>query len=1188
MEVTSLVISCLSKFNILTQTYQSSSEKVILSDEDSEKIELGLFWPLIKHCLPSSFPSDSEFSQTNTSFSRLCNWNLIIKPLETLGIHINSDTKALIVAGDRMQVLEIIEKLVDFVERGKKRKKPVKTDDGALLLNNIDVNTDLNEAESVLEFLILTFCKAFKLVPKVAAGLLTQKCNFLSQLIIKGLKGAFDPVRSWYDLMKENVKSLQKLVENENSSINLIYSCLKSGFMSKSPEIHYLTGEIMVLYHSTLKYLEHASWDWFNSSPETIFAVFSLIQRTELDVSPLVHFLFVFSKKNLELVFCTKLREYCDSTQDYLKILQKLIKVLKNPPYCQLLFNQNLLEMWIDIGLRESELDIKNFDSKAVTIGFLCDMWINFPNFIECKEDLSNNMLVIIKRCLRDSKKSLKVLIYGQMFNLLSVFANSKNSFAPILYKTLTFALIENFNEEKIREFVLNNFSVLFKEVASIPLTILLEPYIKQAQVTKNLNFGLYDLEFVRICSQHNKLSTKDAVLLLDLLGRVILNNWLYGQAASTLFLQIIERFAESVPVIEFILKFFKISIKLLFIDMNHTDRTTESIIKKIVTKVFEKIILIEASELNYEIRDLMMQDEFRGIKDKDIQIVLSILGISSIEKGQRYDKPALVDDERRILSIYTKPKGRVMDDLEKVKKRRAERELKEKEDQDRKTQLETYKKKNLRQQLEKRRIELGVKSKTDSDQVLPILPDLIPGEDKLMYFRISDETAEEQLAIDMIIKKYSRVIKVLFTRYAGSSGKRPIVPLVTFDKMQSTKDFITEPDFSRLLRENCISSIMLSTDDIKSIFSFILTKTKTNVIPFEHFPDLLYLTSGAIFTKDPYNYSHFPSCKIFELLFEVFKSNDEKLIPLWMFDESDPGYGDRDIIRLLNSKLDQNPETAMPEGYQKYKSPELTTEYTCTVSDSSHQISIEILDDLLFRTFNIHLILPIVRVEYKLRAKGVIKNEDNRLKGINRVESYSGFNHLSSHSKLFAIQYEASQADSAIEVGRLVDDLVYSVEKKSKVLISRHAKAPGLVVNKVVQERRNMEVNKSIDWEKAEARRKNRAAYLEGEVSKIKSEREYKAFVDAQEKKKTEMKAKYEERKLKEKRDRDRYELEERILEYKLNKFEKEMKDHSESSSSRPKRIVRPKSIDQTDPPKKKERHNSESLPRTLKKLNI
>ena len=125
---------------------------------------------------------------------------MLLKPLENIGVIVNADTKALIVAGDRQQVIDIINSIIDLIDKNKKKKKIVNTSDGALLLNNIEANSALEDAESVLEFLILTFCKAFHITPKIAAGLLTQKCHYLSQIIVKGLKSDYSPVFEWYGL----------------------------------------------------------------------------------------------------------------------------------------------------------------------------------------------------------------------------------------------------------------------------------------------------------------------------------------------------------------------------------------------------------------------------------------------------------------------------------------------------------------------------------------------------------------------------------------------------------------------------------------------------------------------------------------------------------------------------------------------------------------------------------------------------------------------------------------------------------------------------------------------------------------------------------------------------------------------------------------------------------------------------
>lgn len=48
-----------------------------------------------------------------------------------------------------------------------------------------------------------------------------------------------------------------------------------------------------------------------------------------------------------------------------------------------------------------------------------------------------------------------------------------------MIYKKLTFSLMENHAELELREFMLNNFRLVFKKYPSIPVEILMEPLIK-------------------------------------------------------------------------------------------------------------------------------------------------------------------------------------------------------------------------------------------------------------------------------------------------------------------------------------------------------------------------------------------------------------------------------------------------------------------------------------------------------------------------------------------------------------------------------------------------------------------------------------------------------------------------------------------------------------------------------------
>lgn len=129
----------------------------------------------------------------------------MIRALETVGVTVDSDMKALIIAGDRAMVVEVMKAMYEVEQRAlnrdsastssvKKKRKPKLSPDGALLLDNVEIECPLEEAQSCLEFLILSLCQSFQLTIKQGAGLLTQNGKFLNQVIQKGLRGQFEPV----------------------------------------------------------------------------------------------------------------------------------------------------------------------------------------------------------------------------------------------------------------------------------------------------------------------------------------------------------------------------------------------------------------------------------------------------------------------------------------------------------------------------------------------------------------------------------------------------------------------------------------------------------------------------------------------------------------------------------------------------------------------------------------------------------------------------------------------------------------------------------------------------------------------------------------------------------------------------------------------------------------------------------
>jgi len=66
-----------------------------------------------------------------------------------------------------------------------------------------------------------------------------------------------------------------------------------------------------------------------------------------------------------------------------------------------------------------------------------------------------------MKKCTRDASNVLKFFSLNHLFRLLDKLATERNPYAAVLYKKLTFTLIENYTEVDVREFMLYNFMYL-------------------------------------------------------------------------------------------------------------------------------------------------------------------------------------------------------------------------------------------------------------------------------------------------------------------------------------------------------------------------------------------------------------------------------------------------------------------------------------------------------------------------------------------------------------------------------------------------------------------------------------------------------------------------------------------------------------------------------------------------------
>ena len=158
----------------------------------------------------------------------------------------------------------------------------------------------------------------------------------------------------------------------------------------------------------------------------------------------------------------------------------------------------------------------------------------------------------ILKKGARDVKQTLSVVAVELMFRLLENFASLRHPFAPIIYKILTFILVEFYWENDMRDLLLRHFIFLFKKIESIPVAILCEPLLKQVQISEyhTTSFNVFDFEFFQCVAYHKKLNVQIAVLLMEALTKIALASVFYAKVSILTLKTIIMRFSKSPEIL--------------------------------------------------------------------------------------------------------------------------------------------------------------------------------------------------------------------------------------------------------------------------------------------------------------------------------------------------------------------------------------------------------------------------------------------------------------------------------------------------------------------------------------------------------------------------------------------------------------------------------------------------------------
>ncbi|OMJ93856.1 hypothetical protein SteCoe_3045 [Stentor coeruleus] len=1271
MEVTPDIANWLKEAKIIEKELNAQENgKFLIPDNLAMPLENGLnFTPLIKRLYQilnkldremTPMPELNSLKEVKSPAAKLYNWKVLTKALELLGIQIDPDSRSLIIAGDRDMVVEVLEKMYQAEKKAQvdsddenydkdsfvskvfsdafpksvsskkstsisRSKKPVekplpkskKRPDGSLYIEAVRADKPLETTDNCLEYLLVSFCKHFSLHPKQAAGLLTQGGKYLSYVISKGLKGKHGPIISWYTELYSTLPHLIRLISNEQASgsLSLMLGSLKSGFNSKNLEVVLWCCRLFSKLGSDFYEIDllPPAWDWFVS--EGLESTLQACKHFAGDVKPqIVSVLAQFARNNFIELFTIQMPASLSESINYITTVDELL-----PNFCEIrsakqeIISGGIVEFWVDLGLKEAD-DFKEPGTRLAAMNFMINVWMLFPSVIENHEYLANEIIATLKKGWRDKLNILKFACIGKAFQLLEVFSGERNPFAPIIYKTLTFYLVENYRDSLIREFILQNFKTLFESAQSIPIGILLEPLIKQFQITQDLECNTIDFEFFISISKHPRLTLKHAVQAMDILGKIYMSQRAFIKSAAMPFMTIAQRFIDGSSVKEYLYRFVKYSLKLSLKFETQKIRNSsmagekpQKLQRELMLDLTQKVIKLRNEALNErvvkEICDVYFQiKKLTGGSSKAMLVLLNLLGdprellemhsMDSVEPQSNNDDDMSQADEgdskkvvSKIIPLRTKklstqtsttslnsmnliPKGRAQREIERIRQNKLEKELELKLKEEQTKQNLENKKKTLRKQLEQRKIELGVPRKDNEGKI---------EEPKIETQVLFDISPEEKEVIGFVLKRYQRVLKLLFKKYSSTGYKHSVVNQATFDSLAEKNTTLSDSEYYRLLKEQGVTTSMITLEEFSSLMKTYCHKQKKPSIKvnFTEFQELIVQTALSIFAKPSKDFSHHPVIAV-KSLFEYFrKSSSEKGVLTKFYDEPDPGVGDREIVKRLNLLLEKDPNTELPEGYKKIVENEVDVVY-CVPEfmkvGESYEISLGILDDLLTKIHGIHVLEPMIKIRQITRARGVLIKPQIAPEQDISEELGSKFNissiGITYHKATYqpappselnltpGIKFEIARLtgkysnDHLMDVAKIMDDLIYSVDSGSLTIVSRNSKVKTLNKAQAAKEY-NLSLKK-VEEETKEKKRKLRSQIIEEKLLKAKAKKET-IKKEEDEKKQAEIARKKDlQRRNEEKRKEQNEKIEKELKEWKEKKREEAVKAKNDEKAKK------------------------------------
>jgi hypothetical protein len=455
-----------------------------------------------------------------------------------------------------------------------------------------------SDAESIPAFWCVLLVEQLNVRPEQAVTLVTANTNYLFHIFVNGIKGSFVPILALCRTVFQHVDTIVDLLAKTKTyqrnlrkdQRNRSYRCMcmsmdimRFGLVSNNPDVALWCCRIITHLVAKLSevvdaaHLQQHCWDWFNGvsassgkggSPQDIAAsglnaaVTAIAKNPDLKLG-IIAMIDGIANKELGTLFNTALRLVLPTPLKYMSFVCDTLETFleERETMEEALMSQGVVKFWVDLAKVHCETNVAT-EVRCAAFHLITEIWNQIPKAVEAYPSMPKLLLGLLKKGTRDKSAVLNITAITCLFELLDNFAESDSvSFAPYVYKTLIFSLIENHENELVYDYIMSNMSYALEKHPQVPVGVMVEPMTKQATLK---GYSNNDFNGFVTLSKHPRLSLRHGLLLGDLLGKIAINDPIYGRVASIPLLMIVNRFHNEPTMQEYVERFSKVALSML------------------------------------------------------------------------------------------------------------------------------------------------------------------------------------------------------------------------------------------------------------------------------------------------------------------------------------------------------------------------------------------------------------------------------------------------------------------------------------------------------------------------------------------------------------------------------------------------------------------------------------------------